>query len=222
MMITANQLKQALMDIAVRIEQEKDYLSELDRALGDGDHGVTMSIGWQAIVEKLQELEGENNCGEICKAVGMTFLNAVGSSVGPLYATAFLRGGMAIQGKSELNQEDIIRFWVTAINGIQERGKAQPGDKTMMDSWIPAIEALQHANNQGEDLLTCLDEAVTAGEQGMKSTINMLSQKGRSSRLGDRSLGHQDPGATSAYLLLSCFRDSMKSALKQNVQENVK
>jgi dihydroxyacetone kinase-like protein len=214
MMITANKFKQALLDIAVRIEQEKDYLSELDRAVGDGDHGVTMSIGWQAITEKLQELEDENNCGEICKAVGMTFLNAVGSSVGPLYATAFLRGGAVIQGKSELDQGDIILFWVTAIHGIHERGKAQLGDKTMMDTWIPAIEALQHANNQGKDLLTCLEEAVTAAEQGMKSTINMLSLKGRSSRLGERSIGHQDPGATSAYILLSCFHDSMKLSLK--------
>jgi dihydroxyacetone kinase-like protein len=221
-MITANIFKQALLDIAIRIEQEKDYLSELDRAVGDGDHGVTMSIGWQAITEKLQELEDENNCGEICKVVGMTFLNAVGSSVGPLYATAFLRGGAVIQGKSELGQEDIIHFWVAAIHGIQERGKAQLGEKTMMDTWIPAIEALQHANNQEKDLLTCLEEAVTAGELGMKSTINMLSQKGRSSRLGDRSIGHQDPGATSAYILLSCFHDSMKLSLEQSLSENVK
>jgi dihydroxyacetone kinase-like protein len=210
MKITVDAFKQALFNIADKIEQEKDYLSELDRALGDGDHGVTMSIGWQAIKRKLAELKDQQDFGEICKAVGMTFLNAVGSSVGPLYATAFLRGGAAIQGKMDLDQDDVITFWVAAVNGIQERGKARVGEKTMLDTWIPAVEALQKAHRGGKDFITCLEEAVLAGEKGMKSTADMLSQKGRSSRLGDRSLGHQDPGATSAYIILSSFLESMK------------
>lgn len=214
MKLTSGDFKQALLTIADKIEQEKDYLSDLDRAVGDGDHGVTMSIGWQAIKGKLEELKDQENCGDICKAIGMTFLNAVGSSVGPLYATAFLRGGMAVQGKSELDQEDITNFWVAAVKGIQERGKAQVGDKTMVDTWVPAIEALQKAYDQGKDLISCLEEAVSAGEKGMKSTADMLSQKGRSSRLGNRSLGHQDPGATSGYLILSAFLESVKSMQK--------
>lgn len=214
MKMSSEDLKKAFLDIADKIEHEKDYLSELDRAVGDGDHGVTMSIGWQAIKGRLEEMKDREDCGELCKAVGMTFLNAVGSSVGPLYATAFLRGGMTIQGKSVLEDEDIIHFWVTAVNGIKERGEAQVGDKTMIDTWIPAIEALQQAQSQGKDLITCFGEAVLAGEKGMKATADMVSQKGRSSRLGGRSLGHQDPGATSGYMILSSFLESLKSLQK--------
>lgn len=210
MILTANDLKKALLNIAQRIETEKDYLSELDRAVGDGDHGVTMSIGWQAICEKLLQMDEAVTCSEMCKVAGMTFLNAVGSSVGPLYATAFLRGSAALQGKTELEEKDVIEFWVAAVNGIQDRGKAQPGDKTMVDAWLPAITALQLARNAGKSLVDCLDDAVKAAEAGMKETANMLSQKGRSSRLGDRSLGHQDPGATSAYFILSSFSESVR------------
>jgi dihydroxyacetone kinase-like protein len=211
MRLTSTDLIQALHDIADRIEQEKDYLSELDRAVGDGDHGVTMSIGWQAIKAKLAEFNGESNCGDISKAVGMTFLNAVGSSVGPLYATAFIRGSVILQGKTELNDEDIVQFWAAAVNGIVERGKAQPGEKTMVDAWHPAIVALESSREAGKDLAASLEDAVKAAEQGMKSTTEMLSQKGRSSRLGERSLGHQDPGATSAFMILDSFYHTVKS-----------
>lgn len=211
MKLTSADFIQALHQIADRIEQEKDYLSELDRAVGDGDHGVTMSIGWQAIKAKLAELSGESGCGEICKAVGMTFLNAVGSSVGPLYATAFLRGGAVLQGKTELNDEDIVQFWIAAVNGILERGKAQPGEKTMVDAWYPAMRALESGRAAGKDLPSCLEDAVKAAEKGMKSTAEMISQKGRSSRLGERSFGHQDPGATSAFIILDSFHQSVKS-----------
>lgn len=211
MHLTTEHFKQTLLRIVEKIEQEKEYLSELDRALGDGDHGVTMSIGWQAIKGKLEELKDQQDAGEICKSVGMTFLNAVGSSVGPLYATAFIRGGAVLQGKSTLSEEDIIQFWLAAVQGILDRGKAQAGEKTMVDTWIPAIEALKKAREEGRDLLAALNTAVIAGEEGMQSTKNMLSKKGRSSRLGDRALGHQDPGATSAWMILSTFTDSVKS-----------
>lgn len=211
MKLTTDDFKQALLNIAEKIEQEKEYLSELDRALGDGDHGVTMSIGWQAVKTKLEELKEQQDAGEVCKAVAMTFLNAVGSSVGPLYATAFIRGSAVLQGKSELSEDDVIEFWVAAVKGILERGKAQVGDKTMVDTWVPAIEALQKAREDGKSLTDSLEAAVAAGEAGMKATAQMLSKKGRSSRLGDRVLGHQDPGATSAFMILSTFSDSVKS-----------
>lgn len=211
MKLTSTDFIQALRDIADRIEQEKDYLSELDRAVGDGDHGVTMSIGWQAVKAKLEEFDGNSTCGEICKTVGMTFLNAVGSSVGPLYATAFIRGSAVLQGKTELNEDDIVQFWIAAVNGILERGKAQPGEKTMVDAWHPAMAALKASREAGKDLAASLEDAVKAAEQGMKSTAEMLSQKGRSSRLGERSLGHQDPGATSAYMILDSFTHTIKS-----------
>lgn len=211
MKLTTNLFKQILLQIADRMEKEKDYLSELDRAVGDGDHGVTMSIGWQAIKEKLKEFDNQSQCGDISKAVGMTFLSAVGSSVGPLYATAFIRGAAVLQGKDELNEDDMIEFWVSAVQGIQDRGKAQLGDKTMMDTWIPVIEYLQEGKHQGRDFVSCLKGASAAGEKGMEATKDMISQKGRSSRLGERSLGHQDPGATSAYFIFSTFCDAVIS-----------
>lgn len=211
MKLTTKLFKQILLLIADRMEKEKDYLSELDRAVGDGDHGVTMSIGWQAIKEKLNEFDDQSQCGDISKAVGMTFLSAVGSSVGPLYATAFIRGAAIFQGKNELNEDDMIEFWVSAVQGIQDRGKAQLGDKTMMDTWIPVIDSLQEGKRQGKDFISCLKDAVTAGEKGMEATKEMLSKKGRSSRLGERSLGHLDPGATSAHFIFSTFSDAVIS-----------
>lgn len=217
MKLSFEQFKRLFYDVADKVEEEKDYLSELDRALGDGDHGVTMSIGWQAVVEKLNTGQYEE-CGALCKDIAMSFLNAVGSSVGPLYATAFLRGAAKLQGKRELEEEDIVQFWMAFVEGIRERGKAQVGDKTMMDTWIPAIEALKKTREEGHDLIKSFEAAVNAGEEGMKTTIQMLSLKGRSSRLGERSVGHQDPGATSAHLILSSFLFFLKQS-KESLRE---
>ncbi|TBL74630.1 dihydroxyacetone kinase subunit DhaL [Paenibacillus thalictri] len=210
MKLTIHEWKQLFQHIAQRIEEQKDELSELDRAVGDGDHGVTMSIGWQAIVEKMAGYTQED-CGAMCKEIGMAFLNAVGSSVGPLYATAFIRGSVALQGKNELADEDIVQFWLAAVQGIQDRGKAKVGDKTMMDAWLPAMEKLKEARKEGLDLIASLDAAVAAGEEGMKSTADLISQLGRSSRLGERSSGHIDPGAKSACLILSAFTERLKT-----------
>jgi dihydroxyacetone kinase-like protein len=209
MKLVIQEWKGILRHVAERIEEKKDELSELDRAVGDGDHGVTMSIGWQAIVEKIEGYTGED-IGGMCKEMGMAFLNAVGSSVGPLYATAFLRGGAALHGKNELGEEDVVQFWQAMVQGIQERGKAQPGDKTMMDAWLPAMEALKKARVEGHSLIESMEAAVLACEEGMKSTAGLVSRLGRSSRLGERSLGHIDPGAASAHLILSAFTEELK------------
>ncbi|MGI2297672.1 dihydroxyacetone kinase subunit DhaL [Paenibacillus sp. GXUN7292] len=213
MIVSIAQWKQIFASIADQIEIKKDELSELDRAVGDGDHGVTMSMGWQAIKERLATYETED-VGALCKEMGMTFLDVVGSSVGPLYATAFIRGGGTVRGKSELNEEDIVQFWIAAVGGIGERGKAQIGDKTMMDAWLPAIEALKQAREEGKGLIESLQVAVAAGEAGMKSTAQMLSQKGRSSRLGERAVGHLDPGAVSAHLILAAFTEQIRGMSK--------
>ncbi|WP_342044754.1 dihydroxyacetone kinase subunit DhaL [Bacillus sp. OTU530] len=206
MKFTAADLKAFLKNVVQVIEENKDYLSELDRKLGDGDHGVTMSIGWQAIDEKLNnELREEQDCGRVCITAGRTFLSAVGSSVGPLYATGFLKGAKVFQGKSELTGEDLKDFWVAFIEGIKERGKAEVGDKTMVDTLQPALESLKSRYEQTGDFMAAFAEAVSAGEKGMESTKDLLSKRGRSSRLGERSLGNQDPGATSAFLILSTF-----------------
>lgn len=216
MILTAENLKTFLKNVVAVIEEQKDYLCELDRKLGDGDHGVTMSIGWQAVQGQLeQDLKDEQDCGKICSVTGRTFLSAVGSSVGPLYATGFLRGAKVVQGKSELTDLDLKNFWVAFIEGIKERGKAEVGDKTMVDTLQPALESLQVDFEQSNDFLSAFSKAVTAAEQGMESTKEMLSKRGRSSRLGERSLGTKDPGATSAYFILAAFLKTIQHANAQ-------
>lgn len=207
MIISANEFKSILINIAQKIEEEKDFLSELDRKIGDGDHGVTMSIGWQAILKTIQtDLANVSDCSEICKQVAKTFLNAVGSSVGPLYATGFLRGSKAFEGKEQVDLHSIINFWIAFGEGVQDRGKAQVGDKTMVDTLAPFVLALK---NQDGELIEVLEKAVQKAKEGADSTMDMVSNKGRSSRLGERSKGSLDPGATSAYLILSTFYQSM-------------
>ncbi|WP_453991356.1 dihydroxyacetone kinase subunit DhaL [Bacillus nitroreducens] len=194
------------------IEKEKDYLCELDRKLGDGDHGVTMSIGWQSVNEKLNnELANETDCGKISSVIGMTFLNAVGSSVGPLYASGFIKGSQVIKNKDVLNDEDLTEYWIAFAQAVKDRGKANVGDKTMIDTLEPFGETLKENFAESSDFLTSYQKAVLAGKKGMESTKDLLSKIGRSSRLGERSLGVQDPGATSAYLILEAFLEVCKS-----------
>ena len=212
MTFTSVEFKKFLSNVVEMVEEQKDYLSELDRKLGDGDHGVTMSIGWQAINEKLQnELVNEEDSSKIAITAGRTFLSAVGSSVGPLYATGFLRGAKVFQNKTELSDKDLVDFWVSFIKGVQERGQAEVGDKTMIDTLYPAMIELEKQFDATGDFHQSFSEAVTAAKKGMESTKDMLSKRGRSSRLGERSLGNQDPGATSAFLILETFYQTLKS-----------
>ncbi|OUM97614.1 MAG: dihydroxyacetone kinase subunit L [Paenibacillaceae bacterium ZCTH02-B3] len=211
MQFTSAHLRQILGAIAEEIERQKDHLSALDRELGDGDHGVTMSIGWQAVMKALRDVPETADCAAICQTVGMAFLNAVGSSVGPLYATAFLRAGAAVKGVDPLSAQDLLNFWTAFVGGIIERGKAKVGEKTMVDTWQPALDALRKAYEEGKDVAECFRLAAAAGKEGMLATASMVSAKGRSSRLGNRSVGHQDPGATSAYIILSTFSDQLQN-----------
>jgi phosphoenolpyruvate---glycerone phosphotransferase subunit DhaL len=212
MKFAAAELKTFLKNVVNVMEDNIEYLSELDRKLGDGDHGVTMSIGWQAINEKLnEELVTEEDCGKICITTGRTFLSAVGSSVGPLYATGFLRGAKVFQNKTELTGEELKDFWVAFIEGIKERGGAEVGDKTMIDTLYPALETLKSTFDNSNDFVASFTESVASAKKGMELTKDLLSKRGRSSRLGERSLGNQDPGATSAYLILDTFLTTVKS-----------
>src|SRR5690554_5222196 len=169
-----------------------------------------MGIGWTAITDKLNELEEENDLGVIFKSIAMAFLNAVGASVGPLYGRAFLRGSMVAKDKTELSNEEIMKFWSAAVAAIVDLGKAEVGDKTMVDTWIPIVNSLESSFARGEEWIATLDLAVQAGEQGMNSTKELVPQKGRSSRLGDRAQGHIDPGAASAFIIFSTFVQTYK------------
>ena len=201
-----------LNDICESIEKQKDYLSELDRAIGDGDHGVTMSIGWTAIKEKLSSINSNEGFQKICMQIASSFLSAVGASAGPLYATALMRGGAAIKDKEFLDALSFSLFLDAAAKGIKDRGKAEIGDKTMLDVWIPAAEEMKKQANSGANLMDALDSTVKNAKNAMNSTKDLLSKKGRSSKLGKRSIGHIDPGAASSFVIINSIYQTLKNS----------
>jgi len=183
------------------IAENKEYLTDLDAQIGDADHGANMNRGFQAVLTKLQDNEGKD-IGAILMAVGMALLSKVGGAGGPLYSTIFIQAGKSIDGKMEFGLEDWVKALETATSGVINLGKASLGDKTMVDALIPAVEALKEASQQGLSLGEGLKKSAKAAEEGMIATIPLVARKGRASYLGERSAGHQDPGATSTFMLL--------------------
>jgi len=186
---------------ASTIAENRDYLTELDSAIGDADHGTNMNRGMSAAVEKLDGATSED-VGGVLKTVGMTLVSKVGGAGGPLYGTLFMQMGAAAAGKGELTVQDWASAVDAGLKGVQARGKAEPGDKTMIDALAPAAEALSKAAADGASLSDALSSATRAAEEGMQATIPLVARKGRASYLGERSAGHQDPGATSSFLLM--------------------
>jgi dihydroxyacetone kinase-like protein len=183
------------------VAENKDDLTRLDQAIGDGDHGTNMDRGMKAVQAKLDGLEGDD-IGDLLKTVGMTLVSTVGGAAGPLYGTLFLQMGVATAGKSELEPEDWAAALDAAVQGVQMRGKAESGDKTMVDALIPARDAFSAAVAEGATFEEALRRSAEAAEQGMLATTPLVAKKGRASYLGERSAGHQDPGATSSQLLV--------------------
>jgi len=188
------------------ITENKDYLTQLDSAIGDADHGANMDRGFKAVVSKLPTV-ADKDIGTLLKSVGMTLVQTVGGAGGPLYGTFFMQAGTTTANKMELTTADWAAALEGALTGVVARGKAQPGDKTMVDALTPALSALKQAVTDGVDQSEALRRSATAAEQGMKDTIPLVARKGRASYLGERSAGHQDPGATSSYLLLKAAAD---------------
>lgn len=207
-MITREQILQWLETLAEVLEDNQDYLSELDAAIGDGDHGINMNRGFQKVRSQLPNL-GDRDIGGIFKTVSMTLISSVGGASGPLYGTLFLRSSMGVGGKSELTPEEIGGVLQAWVEGVVQRGKANLGDKTMLDALSPASDAYQQALTQGASGREALQQAVAAAEAGMKNTIPLVAKKGRASYLGERSVQHQDPGATSSYLMLKTLQDTV-------------
>ncbi|MDF5713246.1 MAG: dihydroxyacetone kinase subunit DhaL [Rhizonema sp. NSF051] len=202
------QILQWLQAFATEIEQNKDYLTELDAAIGDADHGMNMSRGFQKATASLASV-ADKDIGTILKTVSMTLISSVGGAIGPLYGTFFLRASTVITGKHELTEEDMLEMLQAGLDGVLQRGKAQLGDKTMIDVLSPAVTAFSQAVGEGKDMLEAMQLAVAKAEQSMKDTIPMIAKKGRASYLGERSVGHQDPGATSSYLMLKCLLETL-------------
>ena len=185
---------------AADVAEQRDYLVDLDRAIGDGDHGENMDRGFKAAVEALGQAQ-PGSVAEVLKTVAKTLMSTVGGAAGPLYGTAFLRASKAAGG-GDLDGVGVAAVIEGALSGIQARGKATTGEKTMVDAWTPALEAARAAAESGSDPAAVLEAAATAAEAGAAATEPMRATKGRASYLGERSIGHLDPGAVSTSLIL--------------------
>ena len=204
----ATRVYQCLKEIGDKIMANKDFLTDLDREIGDADHGVNMARGFAAVVEKVPE--DEDDIGAALKKTGMTLLSTVGGASGPLYGTADMEAAKVFAGKTAVSPEDFKAALEAAIAGIQKRGKAVKGEKTMLDALMPAYDAFSEKVDAGADLNEALDAACAAAAEGVEYTKTIAATKGRASYLGQRSVGHQDPGATSATLTLETIRDFLK------------
>lgn len=211
MVITRDKVLEWIKRYAELLAENRDYLTQLDAAIGDADHGANMDRGFKAVLNKMPEL-ADKDIGTILKTVGMTLLATVGGAGGPLYGTLFLQAGMKTTGKMELTLEDWINALEAGITGVKNRGKAELGDKTMIDALVPAWNALKQAAENGNNLGEALERCARAAEEGMKATIPLVARKGRASYLGERSAGHQDPGATSSYLMLRAAAEVWRDA----------
>ena len=197
-----------LLAMSSRMEEEKDYLTDLDNATGDGDHGINMARGFKAVAEKAPVLSGMNDVGAVLKTVGMTLVSVVGGSAGPLYGTAFMKAGIEMSGKAGMDMQDFLACMKAAVDGVMMRGRATRGEKTMLDAMIPAYEAMSDAFLDGKPDVDCFAAGLQAARDGVEFTKTIIATKGRASYIGERSLGHIDPGAVSFTILLQTIADS--------------
>jgi dihydroxyacetone kinase-like protein len=206
MMITKEKVLTWINALQKIYKENKEYLTELDSAIGDADHGINMDRGFTAVKAELEKTPPQD-ISMALKTTAMTLIRTVGGASGPLYGTFFLRASNACTGKTDLQVSDLISCFETGLEGIVQRGKAQLEDKTMVDTLTPAVNAMKLAFQDGADLQQILQQGVTAAEKVMRATIPLQARKGRASYLGERSIGHQDPGATSSYFLLKTALD---------------
>lgn len=212
MTIDATTLKSIFADIATAIAADRDRLCALDGVIGDADHGIAMELGFNAARDAVAALGPEADPTAVLNTAAKAFLNAVGASSGPLYATAFMRAGAVAKGKTVLSDADFVEVFRAMAQGIRDRGKAEPGEKTMIDAWVPAAEAAAAASAEGASAAEAIDAATKAADEGAEATKAMVAAKGRSARLGDRSIGHVDPGAASAVTVIAAIAGSLRNA----------
>ncbi len=188
---------------AASLREQRDYLTQLDAAIGDADHGTNMDRGFTAVLEKLDGLDGSP--GRLLVSAGGTLVSTVGGASGPLWGTALRRAGRALGDSEEFDGAELADALEAALEGVVELGAAEEGDKTMVDTLAPALRVLRERVESGADVAEALAAAREAGEEGMRATVPMQASKGRASYLGERSIGHQDPGATSTALILAAL-----------------
>lgn len=210
MSINGLQVIELIKEINKVIDENKSFLTELDAAIGDGDHGLNMSKGFSAVIEKLKDDPG-HNIGDTLKKVGMALVSNVGGASGPLYGTAFMKAAGEVNGKSEIDINDYVKMLNAALAGIKMRGKAELEDKTMIDAIEPALSELKKALGEGLDPVSALEESRNKAYKGVEHTKDIIARKGRASYLGERSIGHQDAGATSSALILETIYEYVKT-----------
>ena len=199
-------IKRMMLAIADAMDAARDELCALDGEIGDADHGIAMAGGFGAVREVVSSLDGGNPT-EVFNQSAKAFLNAVGASSGPLYATAFMRAGMAVKGREVLSDADAPELIAAMAEGIAHRGKASPGDKTMLDAWQPAADAAKGAS--GQPAAAIFEAAASAAHAGAEATAELEAKLGRAARLGARSVGHRDPGAVSAAMMLGAMAKAL-------------
>ena len=196
-----------IKSISKTIEENAQFLTDLDAAVGDSDHGINMARGFRKVEEKLPDL-AEKDIGTVLKQVGMALVSTVGGASGPLYGTAFMKAGAVAAGKTELDLDGFLTVLDAGIGGVTMRGKAVKGEKTMLDAMLPAFAAIKAAAGEGKPVAEALAAGVKAAEEGVEYTKTIIATKGRASYLGERSIGHQDPGATSFTLMLRAIAEA--------------
>lgn len=202
MSIDIIKIKEWLSSVADDYEENKDYLTQLDSDIGDADHGINMNRGFKLVKDMINN-ENKDKISDILKSTGTILIKNIGGSSGPLYGNFFLNAGMLSNNKDELSLSDITDIFDKGANAISSLGKSKAGEKTMLDTLFPALDAMKESINENiEDTELFKNKVMAAAENGMKSTIDMLATKGRASYLGERSIGHQDPGATSMYMMI--------------------
>lgn len=210
-MITTVTIEAWLQRTAAVLDENKSYLTELDAAIGDADHGVNIARGFNAVVQKLAA-QPDQSLGALFKSAGMTLMSSVGGASGMLYGNFFLKAAVVAGDRTALTDAELLTVLAAGRDGIVQRGRAELGDKTMIDAWTPALAALEAALQAGAAATGALAVCAAAAEAGMRATIPLQARKGRASYLGERSIGHQDPGATSSYLILRTLAETLASA----------
>lgn len=209
--ITPSVFRGMMVASAQAIYVQRDHLCQLDGAVGDGDHGVTMEIGWKAAMGAVDAAPDAATISQLCDGMGQAFLDAVGASTGPLYATAFSTAADGVSDRLNLDAGAMVAWLAGMADGITTRGGAAAGEKTMMDAWLPAVADAQHALVQGANLPACMAAASAGAARGAQATIEMQSNRGRSKKLGRRSVGHKDPGAASAVIMIAAWAEYVQN-----------
>jgi dihydroxyacetone kinase-like protein len=203
--VNADTVRRWLEQAAASLHEQRDYLTQLDAAIGDADHGTNMDRGFTAVVEKLGDTDDPVSPGRLLTTAGGTLVSKVGGASGPLWGTALRRAGRALGDAEEFGSDELTAALDAALAGVVELGAANEGEKTMVDALAPAVRALRESLAGGASLSDAVQAAFAAGEEGMKATVPLQASKGRASYLGERSIGHQDPGATSTVLILGAL-----------------